>query len=65
MYKVGIIGRGFVGNAVAHGFSEGVGYKCDMRIYDKDPKKSINTLEEVVKESEIVFISLPCLATTI
>ena len=59
MFKLGIIGRGFVGNAVAHGFSAGVGYQCEMRIFDKDPKKSINTLEEVIKKSEIVFISVP------
>ena len=59
MYKIGIVGKGFVGSAVSHGLSESVGYKCEMRIFDKDPKKSINSLEEVIRESEIVFISVP------
>ena len=59
MYNIGLIGRGFVGSAVAHGFSEAVGYKCEMRIYDKDPTKKLNSLEEVVRLSDIVFISVP------
>ena len=59
MKKVGIVGRGFVGAAVAHGFSSAVGYDAEVRVYDKDPKKSLNTLEEVVNESEVIFISVP------
>ena len=51
MYNIGIIGRGFVGSAVAHGFSEGVGYNAIIRIYDKDPSKSLNSLEDVVNKS--------------
>ena len=39
MYKIGIIGRGFVGSAVAHGFSQGVAYDSEIKIYDKDPSK--------------------------
>ena len=64
MYKIGLIGKGFVGGAVAHGFSEAVGYKCEMRIYDKDPTKSLNSLEEVVSLSDIVFISVPTPSTS-
>ena len=52
MYKIGIIGRGFVGSAVAHGFSQGVAYDSEIKIYDKDPSKSQNTLEEVVTFSD-------------
>jgi len=59
MYKVGLIGKGFVGSAVAHGFSEAVGYKCEIRIYDKDPLLSLNSLKDVVTKSDIVFISVP------
>ena len=59
MFRIGIVGRGFVGAAVAHGFSQGVGYDAEIRIYDKDPSKSQNTLEEVVTSSDFVFISVP------
>ena len=59
MYKIGVVGKGFVGSAVAHGFSESVGYRAEIRVFDKDPKLSQNTLEDLVKNSEIVFISVP------
>ncbi len=59
MYNIGIIGRGFVGSAVAHGFSEGVGYNAIIRIYDKDPSKSLNSLEDVVNKSDFIFVSVP------
>ncbi len=58
-YKIGIIGKGFVGSAVAHGFSSAVGYDARILIYDKDPKKRLNSLDEVVSQSDIVFISVP------
>ena len=64
MKKVGIVGRGFVGSAVAHGFSAAVGYDAEVRVYDKEPKKSLNTLEEVVNESEVIFISVPTPSNT-
>lgn len=57
--NIGVIGRGFVGSAVAHGFSPSVGYDAVVRVYDKDPTKKECELEEVVKESEVVFISVP------
>ncbi len=53
--KLGIIGNGFVGNAIAHAF-----IPCmDVKIYDKNPEKSFNTLEEVVNDSDVVFVSVP------
>ena len=58
-YNIGIIGKGFVGNAVAQGFSAGVGYQCEIRIYDKNPNLSQNTLDEVVSKSDFIFISVP------
>ncbi len=56
---IGIIGKGFVGSAVAQGFSQAVGYDAEILIYDKDPLKCQNSLREVVEKSEIVFISVP------
>ena len=53
--KLGIIGNGFVGNSIAHAF-----VPCmEVKIFDKDPEKSFNTLDEVVNESDVVFISVP------
>jgi|TARA_A100001015_G_scaffold239947_1_gene273474 nucleotide sugar dehydrogenase len=56
---IGVIGRGFVGSAVAHGFSHSVGYDAEILIYDKDQSKSSNTLEEIVQYAGVVFISVP------
>jgi len=57
--NIGVIGRGFVGTAVAHGFSPSVGYDAEVRVYDKDPTKKGCELHEVVEKSEVVFISVP------
>lgn len=57
--NIGIIGFGFVGSAVAHGFSGATGFEANIRIYDKDKTRSSSTLDEVVNQSEIVFISVP------
>ena len=59
MKKIGIVGRGFVGSAVEFGFSPQTGCDATVRIYDKDPSKSSNTLEETVNESEFIFLSVP------
>ena len=59
IYNIGIIGKGFVGSAVSHGFSTSVGYHAKIRIYDKDESKSLNSLEEVALKSDFVFISVP------
>jgi UDP-glucose 6-dehydrogenase len=57
--KIGIIGKGFVGTAVAHGFSHQTSYGADIKIYDIDPVKSQNTLEDTVNNSEFLFLSVP------
>lgn len=56
MNTVGIIGYGFVGEATAKGFASSK--KNKVYWYDKY-KKSPNTLNEVVEESEFIFICLP------
>ena len=60
MFNIGIIGKGFVGQAVAAGFSSNSGYdQAKVRIFDKDPAKSLNTLDETVNKSDVIFISVP------
>ena len=59
MYKIGIIGRGFVGSAVEFGFSAQTGCDAEVKVYDKDPSKSLHTLDETVNESDFIFVSVP------
>jgi len=54
MEKIGIIGNGFVGNAIYQGMKE----HFDILVYDKDPRKKINTFARV-SEVEIIFICVP------
>jgi nucleotide sugar dehydrogenase len=51
--KIGVIGNGFVGSAVANGFS-----KYDVKVFDKNPDLSKNSLEEVLLQ-DFVFVSVP------
>jgi UDPglucose 6-dehydrogenase len=53
MTNIGIIGYGFVGEAVYYGFKP----KNKIRIYDK--YKESDTFEETINNSEIIFICLP------
>lgn len=57
--KIGIIGRGFVGGAVQFGFSANTGCNAEVKVYDKNPNRSLNTLDEVVNESDFIFLSVP------
>ena len=54
--KLGIIGKGFVGSAVANGFNTEY-----VEQFVVDPKYTTNTIEQLVKETmtSIVFICLP------
>ena len=54
MQKIGIVGNGFVGNSVAFGFSP----THEIRIHDKDPKRNLNTIEEVL-ECDYIFVAVP------
>lgn len=51
-YSIGIIGYGIVGQAVEYGFH-------DYEIHTYDKYKETETLENVVKKSEFIFICLP------
>lgn len=57
--KIGIIGRGFVGSAVKFGFSPNVGCDAETKVFDVNPQKSTHSLNEVVNDSDFVFISVP------
>ena len=57
--SIGVIGNGFVGSAVRFGFSPGTGCDATVRIYDKDPSKSVDTIEDTVNKSEFIFLSVP------
>jgi UDPglucose 6-dehydrogenase len=54
--KIGIVGNGFVGSAIMHGF---ILHTDDIMIYDKDPKRSTHSLGELVLHSDVVFICVP------
>ncbi len=59
MKKIGIVGRGFVGSAVEFGFSAQTGCNAIVKVYDKNPKLSLHTLDETVNGSEFIFLSVP------
>ncbi len=59
MQKIGIIGNGFVGSSVSFGFSPQTGCDADVKVYDKDVSKSTHTLNEVVNDSNFIFLSVP------
>ena len=64
MKKIGIIGRGFVGAAVEVGFSAQTGCDAQVKIYDKNPSKSLHTLKETVNKSDFIFVSVPTPSNT-
>jgi len=53
--KIGVIGGGFVGKAIAKGFM----LHANISIYDIDPEKSTDTFDNVILNSDFVFIALP------
>lgn len=55
-YNIGIIGQGFVGNAIYQKFKN----YFSVSTYDLDEtKRTTNTLIEVVESSEVVFVCVP------
>lgn len=59
MNKIGIVGNGYVGGAIAHGFSPTSTGNAVVKVYDKLPERSLNTLEETVNDSDFIFVSVP------
>lgn len=55
--NLGIIGFGFVGQAVANGFQAASDNKDTIRYYDK--YKDTLPLDEVIEKSEFIFVCLP------
>ena len=58
MKSIGIIGNGFVGNAIYEGLKE----HYSILVYDKDATKSKNTFEEV-SDQKIIFVCVPTPST--
>jgi len=54
-YIIGIVGFGFVGKAIHHGFAQ----TTDFRIHDVNPLECVNTFEETLTQSDIIFICVP------
>ncbi len=59
MNKIGIVGNGYVGGAIAHGFSPTSTGNAVVKVYDKLPERSLNSLEETVNDSDFIFVSVP------
>ena len=55
-FRIGILGFGYVGRAIHFGFSNAVN---EIRIYDKDPNISRNSLEDTIINSDFIFICVP------
>jgi UDPglucose 6-dehydrogenase len=54
MYNIGIVGNGFVGNAIYQNIKE----KYNTKVYDLQPDRSNSTLEDIYS-CDIVFVCLP------
>ena len=54
MNKIGIIGNGFVGNAIHQGLKN----HFDVLVYDLNPEKKINTFVEL-QEASLIFVCVP------
>ena len=55
MTKIGIIGNGFVGSAIASGFS----LHAEIKIFDSDKRRSTHGFSETINNSDFVFVCVP------
>ena len=53
--NIGIVGQGFVGNAVYQKFKK----YFDIKTYDIDNSKCNSTFDNVILKSEVIFMCLP------
>ncbi len=54
--KIGLIGNGFVGNAIY----ENLKHAYEFCIYDKNPNKAnVDNVRDVCHNSEVIFVALP------
>lgn len=53
--NLGVIGNGFVGSAIFHGF---VHYVNDIKVYDKDKNRRSHDLKDCINQ-DIVFVCVP------
>ena len=53
-FKVGVLGNGFVGEAISFAFSS----IADMYVYDTDPLKCLDDLESI-HQCDYVFVCVP------
>jgi UDPglucose 6-dehydrogenase len=54
-YKIGIIGKGYVGGAMYENFKD----LYSVEVFDTDESKRTKSLEELVKWAQILFVSVP------
>ncbi len=54
--KIGIIGNGFVGQAIVHGF---ILHTDNILVHDKDPTRSTHSMKELVHNADVIFICVP------
>jgi UDPglucose 6-dehydrogenase len=54
-YKIGIIGKGYVGGAMYENFKD----YFSVEVYDTDPNKKTKELTDLVKWAEILFVCVP------
>ena len=54
--SIGIIGNGFVGSAIMHGF---ILHVDNIMIYDSDPKRATHSFEELVHSCDSIFVCVP------
>ena len=54
--NIGVVGNGFVGSALVSGFSLHVD---NILIYDRDSRRSTHNLEEIVRNCNVIFVSVP------
>ena len=56
IHTIGIIGNGFVGSAIMHGF---ILHVDNIMIHDNNPKRGTHSLKELVKNCNSIFVCVP------